>query len=272
MAFGQLNKATGSEEYADIAVQTYHNILRRRENPKGKYNKTYPGIRPGKSFAIPLILSNLVLELKHLLDVKEVEETIRYSKREVMELFYQPETGIMPEVINPDGSFQDSFEGRLVIPGHGLEAMWFMMDIAERTNDTNLIKKAVDISLGLLEFGWDKKYDGIFYMKDVKGYPTQQLEWDQKLWWAHQEAILAMLKGYLHTGDPRCMEWFEKLHEYTWSHFPDEEYGEWFGYLNRRGEVLLPLKGGKWKGFFHVPRFLLQGWETLDAIIDKQNS
>lgn len=33
--------------------------------------------------------------------------------------------------------------------------------------------------------------------------------------------------------------------------------GEWYGYLNRQGEVLLQLKGGKWKGFFHIPRSLL---------------
>ncbi len=272
MAFGQLHKATGDESYAEISVQTYHNILQRRENPKGKYNKLYPGTRPGKGLALPMILSNLALEIEHLLDSGEVRETLDYSVGEVMDSFYRPEEGVLTEVVNPDGSFQDSFEGRLVIPGHGLESMWFMMDIAERTGDTGLIKKAVDISMNLLEFGWDKKYGGIFYMLDIKGHPTQQLEWDQKLWWAHEEAILAVLKGYLHTGDEQCLEWFEKLHDYTWNHFPDPEYGEWFGYLNRRGEVLLPLKGGKWKGFFHVPRFLLKGWKTLEALAEKQNN
>jgi N-acylglucosamine 2-epimerase len=65
-----------------------------------------------------------------------------------------------------------------------------------------------------------------------------------------------MLEGYLLTGDERCKTWFEKLHDYTWSHFRDEEHPEWYGYLNRRGEVLLSLKGGKWKGCFHVPRGL----------------
>ena len=54
--------------------------------------------------------------------------------------------------------------------------------------------------------------------------------------------------------------------EYTWAHFADAEYAEWYGYLNRRGEVLLPLKGGKWKGCFHVPRGLYQVWQTLEKI------
>ena len=62
------------------------------------------------------------------------------------------------------------------------------------------------------------------------------------------------------------LEWFEKLHNYMWAHFKDTEYPEWYGYLNRRGEVLLPLKGGKWKGCFHVPRGLYQIWQILETL------
>ena len=65
---------------------------------------------------------------------------------------------------------------------------------------------------------------------------------------------MALLMGYALTGRAECLEWYRRVHDYTWAHFPDPEYGEWFGYLNRAGEVLLPLKGGKWKGCFHVPR------------------
>jgi len=269
MAFAQLNKATGNPAYGDIAVQTFHNILKRQKNPKGKYNKSFPGTRPLKSLALPMILSNLVLETEHLIDPALVEEVIQHCKQEVMNVFYRPESGILLENVTPDGGFSDSFEGRLVMPGHSLEAMWFLMDLAVRKNDDALIRKAVEISLNLLEYGWDEKYGGLFYIMDIKGYPPQQLEWDQKLWWVHLEALLATLKGYLHTGNARCWQWFEKLHAYTWERFPDQEHGEWFGYLNRQGEVLLPLKGGKWKGCFHVPRALYQGWQTLHAIAEK---
>ncbi|MDD2245286.1 MAG: AGE family epimerase/isomerase, partial [Dysgonamonadaceae bacterium] len=56
-------------------------------------------------------------------------------------------------------------------------------------------------------------------------------------------------------------------------HFKDPEYPEWWGYLNRKGEVLLDLKGGKWKGCFHVPRGLYQCWKTLDSInVEKSNT
>ena len=271
MAYAQLYKAKGTEEYASLAINTFNNILRKQNDPKGKYNKAYPGTRPLQGFSLPMILCNLVLELEHLLDPVLIEKTIDDGLHSVMEVFYQKELGIILENVEADGSFSDSFEGRLVNPGHGLESMWFIMDIAERRNDLALIKKAVDITINILEYGWDKEYQGILYFMDVKGYPPQQLEWDQKLWWVHIETLISLLKGFYHTGDQRCWDWFEKVHKYTWAHFPDAEGGEWFGYLNRRGEVLLPLKGGKWKGCFHVPRGLYQCWKTLERI-DKKYS
>ena len=269
MAFGQLYLATDNREYADIALDTFYNILRRQQNPKGKYSKIVPGTRPLQSFALPMILCNLVLEIEHLLDPAQIEDIIARGVNSVMDVFYQSGSGLILENVAMDGSFSDSFEGRLINPGHGLEAMWFVMDLAKRSQNRELMQKAVDTTINILEYSWDKKYGGIFYFLDIKGHPPQQLEWDQKVWWVHMETIISLLKGYLLTGDLRCWEWFEKVHAYTWQHFPDPKNGEWWGYLNRQGEVLLPLKGGKWKGCFHIPRGLYQGWKTLEAIEKK---
>ncbi len=266
MAFGQLAKATGNEHYSDIAVSTFRNILSRAGNPKGMYNKVIPGTRPLKSFSLPMILCNLSLEIEHLLEKDFVDETIDRCIHEVMEVFYDGHSGLIRENVNPDGSFSDSFEGRLLNPGHGIEAMWFIMDLAVRNNNKALLEKAVRITLDILNYSWDSEFGGIFYFMDIMRKPVQQLEWDQKLWWVHIETLISLIKGYFHTGNPECLKWFEKVHDYTWSHFPDPQYGEWFGYLNRRGEVLLPLKGGKWKGCFHVPRGLCQVWRTLEKI------
>lgn len=270
MAFGQLYKATGMQQHRQIAQDTFQNILNRQDNPKGPYTKAFPGTRPLKSFALPMILCNLVLELEDVLDQEVVESTIDDGLHQVMEVFYQPDIldGVILESVTPEGEFSDTYDGRLLNPGHVLEAMWFVMDLAVRKGDQALINKAVEISLNTLEIGWDKTYGGIFYFMDIHGHPTQQLEWDQKLWWVHLEALVATLKGYELTGNNQMWEWFLKLHEYTQSRFPDPGFGEWFGYLNRRGEVLLPLKGGKWKGCFHVPRGLYQIRSTLNNIAE----
>ena len=265
MAFAALDRAQPDDRYKKIATETFDNILKRRHNWKGIYNKAVPGTRSLKNFSLPMILCNLALELEHIVGTRRVEALIPEVIHEVMEVFYQPESGLILENVYEDGSFCDSFEGRLLNPGHAIEAMWFVMDLARRANDQQLIDKAKDIMLHTLQKGWDSEYGGFFYFLDCHGHPPQQLEWDQKLWWVHVEALVALAKAYKLTGDPVCANWFEKVHDYTWNHFKDQEYGEWFGYLNRRGEVLLPLKGGKWKGCFHLPRSLYQVWKTLSS-------
>lgn len=266
MAFASLDKALPSDEHKEIALNTFENILRKQQGSKGQYEKAFPGTRPMRNFSLPMILCNLSLELEHIIGSARVNELATQVIHEVMEIFYQPHLGLVLENVSPDGKFVDSFEGRLLNPGHTIEAMWFIMDLGVRFRNESLIQKACKIMLDTLEHGWDKEHGGIFYFLDVKGSPTQQLEWDQKLWWVHVETLVALAKGYKLTGDEKCLYWFGKVHDYTWKHFRDESYGEWFGYLNRRGEVLLPLKGGKWKGCFHVPRALYQVWKTLETL------
>jgi N-acylglucosamine 2-epimerase len=214
-----------------------------------------------------MILCNLVLEIQHLLDDDMLQKTTDAFLKEVMCNFMRPELGgLVVENVMEDGSLCDCFEGRHMNPGHAIEAMWFIMDLGKKLNRPELIEKAKDTALLMAEYGWDKEFGGIFYFMDLKGCPPQELEWDQKLWWVHIETLISMIKGYALTGDERCLKWFERVHDYTWEHFKDPEYREWYGYLNRRGEVLMPLKGGKWKGCFHVPRGLYQVWQVLEYI------
>ncbi|MEL7141960.1 MAG: AGE family epimerase/isomerase [Cyanobacteria bacterium J06643_4] len=293
MAFSQYSLACQdpkeSHQAKEIALQAYGNVLRRQENPKGKYSKAYPGTRPMKSLAVPMILANLSLEMAPLLEESatgQLDQVLAQTQQEVMGQFLDPDSGLMYEHVTPNGELIDCYEGRLINPGHGIEAMWFMMAIAQHqknagqnnagqnnagqknTGQSNaaLIEQATDTVLKILDFAWDKEHGGLFYFMDAKGHPPQQLEWDQKLWWVHLETLVALAMAYRLTKREACWQWYERLHDYTWSHFADEEHGEWFGYLNRRGEVLLPLKGGKWKGCFHVPRALYLCWREFEAM------
>ena len=266
IAFGQLALATGNKEYEEIARKTFDIVLSKVDNPKGRWNKAAKGARSMKSFALPMILCNVALEIEPLLEPAFLQNTIDTCIHEVMDVFYKPELGLIVEHLGTDGELVDCMDGRQLNPGHAIEAMWFIMDLGKRLGRPELIERAKNIALQEAEYGWDKQYGGIFYFMDRLGHPLQQLEWDQKLWWVHIETLITMIKGYRLTGDPRCLEWFERVHDYVWSHFADPEYPEWFGYLNRRGERLLSLKGGKWKGCFHVPRGLYQCWQVLEEL------
>lgn len=267
MAFARLGLVTENDQYQQLALRTFQRVLERKENPKGIYNKAYPDTRPLKNFALPMILCNLSQEMAPLLTKSAVDETLDRAIKEVFDDFYWSEKGLLLEHVTPDGQFSDSYDGRLLNPGHAIEAMWFVMDVAAERNDQALIEKAVKIVIATLEHGWDQEHGGIFYFMDALDKPLQQLEWDQKLWWVHLETLISLIKGYQYTQNETCLKWFQKVHEYTWSHFRDAEYGgEWFGYLNRQGEVLMPLKGGKWKGCFHVPRALFEISKALESM------
>jgi N-acylglucosamine 2-epimerase len=256
MAFSQYAQAAGDQEASEIAVATYRNIWRRRENPSGQWDTAVPGTRPIKAYVLPMILINLAFEMEGVISSEQVKRDTEACADEVMNLFLDSKHNLVFENVAPDGSHPDTHEGRLINPGHGIEGMWFVMEVARRRNDQALMKRAVDATLRILAYAWDEVYGGIFTFKDFLGKPLDFSEWDQKLWWVHVETLVALLMGYASTGRPECWEWFKRVHDYTWKVFPDPPFGEWFGDLNRRGEVVLSLKGGKWKGCFHIPRAL----------------
>jgi N-acylglucosamine 2-epimerase len=266
MAFAEYGRASGETWATELAVRTFERILARWENPKGKYNKLVPGSRPMRSMVLPMITINLAMELGAAAPGYSVEGVVRENLRYIMDTFVDRERKLVFEHVAPDGSHPDTFDGRLLNPGHAIECMWFVMAAAEQYGETDLIPRAVDALEDQLAFGWDEQYGGIFYFMDALGKPPQQLEWDQKLFWVHIETLIGLLLGWKLTGRESLARWYDRVHEYTWSRFPDPEYGEWFGYLNRRGEVYLPLKGGKWKGCFHVPRGLLQCMRILEKV------
>jgi N-acylglucosamine 2-epimerase len=170
------------------------------------------------------------------------------------------------EHVGPGGERVDAPEGRVMNPGHAIEVAWFMMEIGRRRGDRALVVRGAKILDLSLARGWDPQYGGLLYFLDVDGKPATQLEHDMKLWWPHSEALYATLLAYHLTGDAKYAGLYEQVHEWTFAHFPDREFGEWFGYLHRDGTVSTPLKGNIWKGPFHIPRALLYCWKLLEEM------
>ena len=142
------------------------------------------------------------------------------------------------------------------------------MEIARKRGDEKLVKTAVDIVLASLEHGWDAEYGGLKYITNIDWTPTHELGANLKLWWPHCETLYALLLGWSLTGRDDLWQWYEKVHEYTFGHFPDPEYGEWYGYLDRDGKPVWTAKANGWKGFFHLPRVLFRCYQLLDQILE----
>ncbi len=83
-----------------------------------------------------MILCNLSLEIEHLIEKDFLQKTIDTCIHEVMDHFYRPELGIVVENITSDNKLSDTFEGRVLNPGHAIEAMWFIMDLGVSLKNT----------------------------------------------------------------------------------------------------------------------------------------
>lgn len=258
MGSAALFKATGREDCRKEAISAMDSYIRRMDNPKGRWSKAMPGKRKRLSLGHYMILANLGSVMREKLGTDRFEADTMKAADMALGRFFNPSFGVLFENVDPDGSFDlESCEGRHLNPGHGLEALWFIMAYGSRTGRTDIIEKAASIIKSTMKFAWDPKHGGLLYFMDALDKPNPELQWDMKLWWVHCEAIVALLMAYRLTGDKEFHELFLKVHDWTWSRFPDPGHGEWFAYLNRAGEPTTMLKGGKWKCFFHLPRMLL---------------
>eukprot|EP00795_Rhopilema_esculentum_P000355 gene355-10018_t len=185
----------------------------------------------------------------------------------------QQDGEVVLENVSVNGSEIEGSAGRLMNPGHALEAGWFLLEYAEETRDEQLKNVAIEKFIKLpFETGWDKVHGGLFYFLDADGLSPVQLEWNMKLWWPVCEAMIAFLMAFKYTHDKQFLETFKKALEYAFQHFRDVVHGEWYGYLDQRGSVTHNFKGGPFKGCFHVPRTLHMCGKMLAEIIQKLQS
>ena len=105
--------------------------------------------------------------------------------------------------------------------------------------------------------------------KDCRNLPSQDYAQDMKFWWPQTEAIIATLYAYLMTKEEKYLKMHQQISEWTYTHFPDKEYGEWYGYLHRDGTVAQPAKGNLFKGPFHIPRMMTKGYMLCEEIMSE---
>ncbi len=273
IANAEYYKATGDKECLANARKYYDFCLDMYKDPtKDPYKitpKSVPGTRDMKALNLPMILLNVTSVLRDA-DLKKTAYYDKIAKSLVDDIkaFNVKDTGFMLEGLGVNGEyFKESAGARVVNPGHSIELSWFLLDEAIYEGDDELAEFSAKVFDTAFEFGWDDIYGGILYFKDIEGHPVEAYEHDMKLWWPHNEAIIASLKLYKKTGNEKYFNIFERVVDYAFDHFSDFKYGEWYGYLRRDGKPTEPpCKGHTYKGPFHVLRMLTLVIELLKEI------
>ena len=278
LANAEYYAVTGDRECLERARRAYELIYQLNngliKDPAGMGPKTIPETRSGRALADPMIYLNITSVMRRC-DPEHREVYDARAKQCVETIFryhHKPELKCTLETVGMNGEFwSDISAGRFVNPGHDIECSWFLMEEAKYEDDPELRAKAMEVFDMAIERGWDKEYGGLLYFIDCLGRPPEAYEHDMKLWWPHDEILIASLMIYRDTGDEKYLTWFERTLDYCKEHFSDPEYGDWYGYLRRDGKPTMPAcKGSTFKGPFHLPRMLVMCDQMLGQLLAGQ--
>ncbi len=262
---GEYFRAAQDEAAARLARETFECTRARLAIP-GSYGIA-PYVLPEgtKTLGIPMIFSFFLHNLGRALGDREMMDTAHAYAHELLADFYIESANTFRELVTLDGRAVDSPQGRVCVPGHVIEAMWFLISIFEDTGESDLIPRCCEMIRRHLELGWDDEFGGIRLAVDVEGRePVAWPKADYKPWWVQVEALVATAYAYFHTRDEGFIEWHRRVRDYAFSHYPVPT-GEWTQWLDRTGakgeSAALPVKDP-----FHLPRGLMHLMEVWGRV------
>ncbi len=269
IAMSEYALATGDQHWAKRAIQVFEDTQRFLATPGFLPAKFEADVKL-QGHSIVMILINVGSCIRKVVNDPKLTQQIDESIEKLKKYFIHPEFKCLLETVGENGEFIDTNMTRTINPGHCIETSWFIMEEAKlRGWDKPMFDMALQVFDWSWDWGWDKQYGGIINFRDCKNLPSQDYSQDMKFWWPQCETIIASLYAYLGTGDEKYLYRHERISEWTYAHFPDAEYGEWYGYLHRDGTVAQPAKGNLYKGPFHVPRMMIKGYMLCQEILKK---
>ena len=270
IAMSEYALATGEQKYAERAMQIFEDTQRFLTTP-GILAPKFEETVQLQSHSIIMILINVGSCIRKVINDPKLTQQIDDSIAKLEKYFMHPEFKCLLETVGMNGEFVDTNMTRTINPGHCIETSWFIFEEAKLRNwDKDMTDMALQIFDWSWDWGWDKQYGGIINFKDCKNLPPQDYSQDMKFWWPQCETIIASLYAYLATGDDEYIYKHQRISEWTYAHFPDNELGEWYGYLHRDGTVAQPAKGNLFKGPFHIPRMMVKAYSLCQEILKKE--
>lgn len=269
IAMAEYSLASGDKKYAERSLQIFNDTLKFLNTPGFLEPKYLPTLE-ARGHSITMIMINTAARIRLAIQDPALDKQIADSIDTLEKYFVKPEYKALLEMVGPNGELIDTCNGRTINPGHCIETAWFILEEAEhRGGDKRLTDLALKILDWSWDWGWDKEYGGIINFRDCKNLPPQDYSQDMKFWWPQTEAIVATLYAYKVSKNKKYLDMHKQISEWTYKHFPDKEFGEWYGYLHRDGTVAQPAKGNIFKGPFHIPRMMIKSHLLCNEILSE---
>jgi len=269
----------------EFAWDLYWSAVRRYREGRFRTDP-YPTPSGYKAHGVPMFLLDTGRELAVTAerlewgDTRELRQLVTELVGEVMDHHRQPDDVVI-ELLGTDNQVRPTKLGTYVNPGLMFQDMWFIMHYAEEAGDQARIQQAARVVRRACELGWDDEYGGFFQFVHRTGGPPRgevppeeaghpmlanlDSNWDGKFYWVHSEALYALLLSYFHTQEPWALQWYRRVHDYTFRTFPSgQPGGEWINLRNRDGTPSDKPAAVPVKDPFHANRDLVLAIALLE--------
>lgn len=257
-------RMSGSHKARELALDIYERVTPLLEDHDSLPTQPHAIPKGFQSHGPFMIFADAFHDLGVLTGREEILQTSVGLANRIMNEHVKPEKKALLEFVRPGGEESDCDTGQTVVPGHVIESMWFLEKIYTFHGSKKRVGELAQIVRWHLEKGWDETHGGLKLAIGLQGKSPHWVAPETKVWWPHIEALYALIRFYGMTGEAWCAEWYGKVHEYSFSHFPNRKHGDWFNYLDSEGNPIPPaIKNLSVKDPFHLPRGLIFSIEEL---------
>jgi N-acylglucosamine 2-epimerase len=265
-------KAAGEPEYWHTAKELMLKCVRLYDRPdyRPSIGRTYlgPDARPFPGARIQgvwMVLIRLATQMLETHADAEVEGIARRCVDAVVNHHYNPEFGLINELLNHDLSRPADEYAQLVYTGHCIENLWMLLHEAARLRDGDLFDKLAGWLRRHVEVAWDDIYGGAF--RNLR-HVDDNVWLTDKVLWLQEELLIGTLFVVEQTGAEWARDAFGRTYAYVREQYPLKRHGSplWMYASDRRVTFEAFSKMPKRVENFHHPRHLMLNILSLERM------
>lgn len=269
----EFSKATGDRSPWEKAKQILLKCVRLYDRPdyRPRIGQTYlgPSARPFPGARIQGVWMTLVRTATQMLEMRpdaEIEAIAKRCVEAIVNHHYNPEFGLINELLNHDLSRPANEYAQLVYTGHCIENLWMLMLEAVRLRDEPLFDTLAAWFKRHVEVAWDDVYGGVF--RNLQNVDRNVWLVDKVLW-AQEEVLIGSLLIFERRGHGWAAEVFERTNAYVRDKFVLKNHGSplWMYAADRKVTYEAFLKMPKRVENFHHPRHLMLNLLRLERML-----
>lgn len=271
----EYSKATNERKYWDMAREILFKCIRIYDSPEyrpaigqtylGREARPFPGARIQ---GVWMVLIRLVTQMLEMRADDEIEGVARRCVNAIVNHHYNPEFGLINELLNHNLSRPSNEYAQVVYTGHCIENLWMLMHEAARLKDGKLFNTFARWFRRHVEVAWDDVYGGAF--RNLQHVEKNVWVVDKVLW-LQEEMLIGSLYIVEHTGAQWAKDIFSKTYNYVLEKYPLKSHGSplWMYASDRKASFEAFTKMPKRVENFHHPRHLMLNLLCLERMLKR---